>query len=778
MRIHHLLLIQALFLFPPAGLPDDTGGSSPGTWQFWYAREERSGLITARSPEKAFFFDAPRDVRMVELYGFFFPAALPPGGTLLHMHLMKGGRILSSHAVPVPRHQARKHVLYYRAACPESAGIDGITLRADPEASARKGFRIRIKSIAAGRGTSGKPRAKVLDFHPKSWHREIVWDFSGPDPPDWICLLPDARCFRREGILFADITAGGETMGGPVLDGIRARSFPFMEIRMKTDTAVGRGYVYWTTDDAPDMVDKRRLGFRIKGSSKFRRYILHLSDAPAWTGRISRLFLVPLDHEGRVAIDSITLFDAPLIEYLDRQTGRVRKDYLLYIALILWLVLLVIGRLTGQQSSIGRWNERVLGYGLLILLVTAALFPFDFYPGLKIKFAGVKFIPPVAVLLFFGLFRLFSGKNSREKYLSGMPAAAWCFIFFLAFSCLSWARSGFDPDGLRYLVQYILASGLVYFLARALMRDRGAAWRGPLLKTVLGLGMLLSLLGLMSFFIRSDLFYDHFYKIFAQSYYQVPIQRISASLIHPTVLGSFLLFPLSVALSYLMVEKRKARKGFGAAGLLVILPAIFLTFSRGCWLCAALVILLFVRHRGWKSLLAAALLMLTLLALTLFSSGHTRDALGNRLSVMREEARHRVSGLLTAGRIGLSNPFFGVGPGSFLKHESSYRVVHVEKDQVTWKTPDNMYLRLFAETGLPGLVLFLCFLLTALKKTAGSGPEAGPGEKAAAAALRAAGLGFAVNLLFYDGLYWFPPMLLFFLFLGTASGARQARPER
>jgi len=769
-----LLILLALFsvLVPVTAFSKEAKPALPPvltSWQFKYPDGKQGDLITGRSPDIIYRFNAPRDIELLEIYGRFRPTSLKRGSPLFQIHLRSDSTSPLVQTIRSTRLPWDRNIIYVRSLFPSPVRIDQIVLRADPFAASQEDFQIRIDSVAVGRETGEKPRAKVLDFHPRTLSREIIWDFSGQGNSAWTDPVRGKNHKIHRGVLIGQITGEDDRIESPVLQDVRAGSFPFMEIRMKTDTAVGRGYLYWTTEAGQGISPKRRAGFRIKGSGKFRRYILHLSASPRWKGAVRQLTLVPLDHQGTFAVDSITLFNAPLLEFLWKHTTGVRKDILFYLALLFWLILLSAGRLTGRGEALRSWNQGIIRYGMICLLVCAVLFPFDFYPGLKISFLGTRLIPPAAVLFFFLLYRTAGIKKARPRSAPGRLPIDYYLIAFLLFACLSllWPDGGQNTT--RYLFQYYIPAGMAFFLSRGLSKEKGGKWRERLCMAGLGTGLFLSLNGLISFFVKSDLLYDHFYKIFAESYYQVPLQRISSALIHPTVLGSFLLFPLGVALAYILHGRQRIFKIFGFAGLLLILPAIFLTFSRGCWLCAAVVLLTFFKGDGWKRILVPLSAVTILLIITFFGSGYTREAFGKRVSVLEEESRHRLSGFFTAGRMGLSNPLFGAGPGSYPKHELSYRVLDVRKEQTTWKTPDNMYMRLFAETGFPGTGLFILFLFTALKKMRRAAREASWEDKPETTALWAASLGFSLNLLFFDGLYWFPPMLIFFLFLGAGD---------
>jgi putative inorganic carbon (HCO3(-)) transporter len=171
-------------------------------------------------------------------------------------------------------------------------------------------------------------------------------------------------------------------------------------------------------------------------------------------------------------------------------------------------------------------------------------------------------------------------------------------------------------------------------------------------------------------------------------------------------------FPLCVA--FLFATKNKAAKALWAVGLLFMSWAVVATYSRSGLLALVVTIAICLWEFGIKGkrkvvlvsaafmgLVAVGVVMATPHYLTRIESmvrGNIEGS-GDRGSLEAREA------LLTDSvNIMLHHPLLGIGPGNFASFTLSWRVAH------------NTYTELGAETGLPGLFLFLLLLGLTMRK--------------------------------------------------------------
>jgi putative inorganic carbon (hco3(-)) transporter len=171
-------------------------------------------------------------------------------------------------------------------------------------------------------------------------------------------------------------------------------------------------------------------------------------------------------------------------------------------------------------------------------------------------------------------------------------------------------------------------------------------------------------------------------------------------------------FPLCVAF---LLEAKGGRKVLWVLGLAFMMYGVVATYSRSGMVALAITALICIWEFGIKARRTAILAGTVLVALmgagvmvvqphylarleTLVKGGDVEGA-GDRGSL---EARSQL--LKEAVSLTLQHPVFGVGPGSFQVVTDEWRVVH------------NTYAELGAETGLPGLILFVAILVISFRK--------------------------------------------------------------
>jgi len=119
------------------------------------------------------------------------------------------------------------------------------------------------------------------------------------------------------------------------------------------------------------------------------------------------------------------------------------------------------------------------------------------------------------------------------------------------------------------------------------------------------------------------------------------------------------------------------------------------------------------------------------------------------------------------------NPLLGVGPGNYPREALNYGG-HKGKEFLheQYNTPDNMMIRIAAETGVTGAVAFLLslfFLFRGLLARRSDCPDHEGRQLATAMIYGLAGL--SASMLLFDGLYWFSLNLAAFFVAGLALGS-------
>lgn len=194
---------------------------------------------------------------------------------------------------------------------------------------------------------------------------------------------------------------------------------------------------------------------------------------------------------------------------------------------------------------------------------------------------------------------------------------------------------------------------------------------------------------------------------------------------NPNDLAALCFLPLSIAFGLLATE-RKGLFRWGAIASVVVLPVLmFLTQSRGTFL--ALVILalvvLSIQRKKMRSLVVIGLVAIAAISVVPGSAwkrfaGLTALSSVETVAQADEEgsADQRFKIWRTALIVIQSNPVRGVGLGGYGLAQERY-AYRVPGAPIERRDAHSTYLRVAAETGLPGLAIFFGILVTAFTRS-------------------------------------------------------------
>jgi O-antigen ligase len=222
--------------------------------------------------------------------------------------------------------------------------------------------------------------------------------------------------------------------------------------------------------------------------------------------------------------------------------------------------------------------------------------------------------------------------------------------------------------------------------------------------------------------------------------------RIAALFKDPNVFGPFVVPAALILLEEILTPRLfRMRRVFKAVLLVVLALGVLFSYSRGAWAnlavgVAVVLTVLAVRRRGFRKVVPALSLVLVavvLVAGTVMVSG-SGDFLVERAQVQSYDAdrlRGWVAGLEPAQRYP-----FGVGPGQF--------------EQVASISAHSLYIRVFTEQGLPGLIAIAALLILTLTAALGNALAGRSTYGIGSAALLGAWCGLVVNSFVIDTLHW------------------------
>jgi hypothetical protein len=319
----------------------------------------------------------------------------------------------------------------------------------------------------------------------------------------------------------------------------------------------------------------------------------------------------------------------------------------------------------------------------------------------------------------------------RRERVVATPALA-LMLAFLAVQLVSAAFSAYTANAVSAVTTYAVEGVALFVLVLNVFRSRTMILAGTW-SIVAGAGVL----GAISAYQEATGTYANAYLGFAQ------VKSTTGGFFTgaPTLLGRgrqpelsgpigdsnssaqivLIALPLGVAL---IVATRPILPKLVAAGLsLLIAVGMVLTFSRGAALAAVLLVplMLLLKFVRLRHLLAVALGSILVLAMVPEYAQRvaTLDVLTNLftpdgVSVQDGSLRSRATENLAAALVYIDHPILGVGPGQYPAYYRQYADQIGLEVQVADRQPHTLYLGIAAETGTPGLLLFLAILGTTL----------------------------------------------------------------
>lgn len=186
------------------------------------------------------------------------------------------------------------------------------------------------------------------------------------------------------------------------------------------------------------------------------------------------------------------------------------------------------------------------------------------------------------------------------------------------------------------------------------------------------------------------------------------IFRVRGTLGYPNQLGAYLVFLLPLAFSlFVFTAKSRLRYYYGVTAMFALFTLLF-SFSRSAWaglIVATVIFVYFLIRKGLFSArmawgLIGILFAIVVVVIAFWDLILIRFQTGGK-------GEYRVLMANIAFDIIAKNPFMGVGLNNYQWH--SYEIFRF------WQPVHNTYLRLAAETGIPGVSIFLFLVFTQLR---------------------------------------------------------------
>lgn len=244
--------------------------------------------------------------------------------------------------------------------------------------------------------------------------------------------------------------------------------------------------------------------------------------------------------------------------------------------------------------------------------------------------------------------------------------------------------------------------------------------------------------------------------------------RVYSTLENPNVLGEYILLVLPVCVGLIWQRPKKLSKLVYVALAGIIFATLILTFSRGCWIGVMITAGIFVTFVCGK-LWGLALIALPFIPMVIPESIINRFAsVGNM-----EDSSTSYRVYIWFGTFAMLKDFWasGIGPGT-----QAFQSVYpfYSYSGIVAPHAHNMFLQVFVETGIVGIVTFLIILFMFLKKMIGGYQLTGKkGSKLGAmiVAIAAGVVGFAVQGMFDNCFYNYRVFLIFWYVIALGIAA-------
>lgn len=301
-------------------------------------------------------------------------------------------------------------------------------------------------------------------------------------------------------------------------------------------------------------------------------------------------------------------------------------------------------------------------------------------------------------VIFFALYGLFYFLLVRKSFK--LPKSSIMFFIFtssalasLLFSLNKFSIEQFTVSGF-YLVRWAayLISSVVIFN----MLDKKMIGKEKILKALIVSGVLVSLIGFVQLVVFPD-----FTKLSPELGWDPHKNRLASTFFDPNFVGAYLTICLTIIIDRIFGDK-KVRK-FDIAAFVIMLFALFLTFSRSAWAMFAVVILVYGVFRS-KMLLITAFLMCFMVY---FAVPRIQTRISG-ITDPADSASLRIGSWTKAFKIIKDNFWLGVGFNTYRYVQKQYGFLSPDSENLhSGAGSDSSLLFVFATTGLLGFFLYL-----------------------------------------------------------------------
>lgn len=360
----------------------------------------------------------------------------------------------------------------------------------------------------------------------------------------------------------------------------------------------------------------------------------------------------------------------------------------------------------------------------------------------------------IAILVFTWLARRFL---SGEKWNLPKPLVVFALVFFIA-TALSLLNSAYLPQSFKALFSKTGKYILLMFAVATSVRSREVLFNTAQLFLLSAL--IVALDGFIQFFLGFDLIQFNFCDVIYRKW-RWATPRISACLPAPTVLASYLLAALMLAIGFLFREKKPplGKFVFNVIFMIFMLVCFVLTFSRGAYIALFICVLWLAFYKTKK------ILLLFLPVIVVLSFFPHRSYLSRSFFTKTADPTAQERFLLWQGALAMvkTHPFIGHGLNTYNANYVKYKSPKIVGNPYA----HNSYLQMLAEIGFVGLLSFIVLMAYIYWRSLFYLAKMPRGELASlSCGVTAAITGLFVHAVFDNVFFAMVPAVVFWLMLG------------
>lgn len=198
------------------------------------------------------------------------------------------------------------------------------------------------------------------------------------------------------------------------------------------------------------------------------------------------------------------------------------------------------------------------------------------------------------------------------------------------------------------------------------------------------------------------------------------VLRAYGSLPHPNMLGGLLVITLIACLMLYIQKQKKSHALFFAVSLPILSTALWMTFSRQAWIALACILLLlityaFLTERTFPKPLAAGLayLLLPMIIMTILFPSLINTRITAQSTLEQKSINERQLFIEQSRQVLKHEWISGVGIGNYTAYIATLdKKQNVTEPGYTYQPVHNVFLLVFTELGIFGLLAWLLFLLS------------------------------------------------------------------